>query len=514
MRALLLVLSAVAALLLPGVASAGTIFLLDGRGWGHGVGMSQWGAEGAARHGWDYRRILAHYYTGTKLELWHPKPVRVLLGEARETVRVGSAAPFLVEDAKGRKLHFPARSVVVDHRLLLQKKKLVPPLRFRAGAQPLTYDLRGYRGDLVVKRRGAQLMVVNELPLDRYLRGVVPWEVPRGWHAAAYKAQAVAARTYALATLHPGEDYDLLPDTRDQMYGGIRAERPQTNVAIGATAGEVLTFGGRPITAYYFSTSGGRTADVRDVWPHARAVPYLVSVADPYDYYSPRHVWPTRVLTPATLGAKLGVHGVVDAVAVPNRSGRASALRVRTTTGQRTILAQTVRERLGLGSTDFRLDAMSLDAPAGRALFGEQVAVTGWVRGLGRARLQVWDGSEWRVVAHLRPRSDGRFSVPLRASSSTRLRLAYNGFAGAEVSLQVAPRLAVDADGTRLQVRVAPALPVRIERLTAKQWRPVARATGSFARELAPGSYRVAVTGGPRYLSPVSRPVGLRRSDG
>jgi stage II sporulation protein D len=511
-RALLL--ATVAALLLPGAAAAGTIFLLDGRGWGHGVGMSQWGAEGAARHGWDYRRILAHYYTGTKLELQHPTPVRVLLGDGRGSARIGSAAPFVVEDAKGHKLRFPARSVVVDRRLLLQKKKLAPPLRFRAGAQPLTYDQSGYRGDLVVKRHGDVLTVVNELPLDRYLRGVVPWEVPRGWHSAAYKAQAVAARTYALATLHPGEDYDLYPDTRDQMYGGIRAERPQTNLAIGATAGEVLTYGGRPITAYYFSTSGGRTADVRDVWPRARAVPYLVSVADPYDYYSPRHVWPTRVLTPSALGAKLGVQGVVDAVAVPNRSGRAAALRVRTTTGSRTIPAQAVREKLGLGSTDFRLNAMSLEEPAQRALYGEQVKVTGWVRGLGAARLQIWDGHEWRVVTHVHTRADGRFSVPVRANASTRLRLAYNGFAGGEVALQVAPRLAVDAAGTRLQVRVAPALPVRIERLTENEWRPVARATGSFARELEPGSYRVAVAGGARYLSSVSRPVGLRRSDG
>src|SRR5919201_117019 len=155
----------VAALALPGAASAGTVFLLDGRGWGHGVGMSQWGAEGYARHGWDYRRILAHYYPTTRLTVAHP----------------------------------------------------------------LTYELGGYRGDLVVRQRPGGLMVVNELALDRYLRGVVPWEVPKGWHAAAYRAQAVAARSYTLATLHPNADFDLYPDQRSQMYGGVRAERPETN---------------------------------------------------------------------------------------------------------------------------------------------------------------------------------------------------------------------------------------------------------------------------------------------
>jgi SpoIID/LytB domain protein len=400
--------------------------------------------------------------------------------------------------------------VVLDRRLVLKQKRLVPPLRFMGGAQPLAYDGQGYRGDLVVKRRGGALMVVNELPLDRYLRGVVPWEVPKRWHAATYKAQAVAARTYALATLHPGDDYDLLPDQRDQMYGGIRAERPETNLAIGATAGEVLTYGGRPIVAYYFSTSGGRTAAIKDVWPRARPTPYLVSVDDPFDYYSPHHAWPTQLMTAAALASRLGVSALRDAVVVRNSSLRASALRILTPSGWRSVPAQAVREKLGLGSTDFQLHALSLDEPAGRALFGETITLGGWIRGLRRARLQVWDGSSWRVCAHVRPRADGRFGVAVHATASTRFRLAYNGFAGPAVDLAVAPRLDVAADGTKLNVRVAPALPVSIERLIARQWRAVARATGVFARDLPPGSYRVSVSGGTRYLSPVSRPVGLR----
>src|SRR5215208_3576899 len=446
-------------------ASAGTLFLLDGRGWGHGVGMSQWGAEGAARHGWDYKRILAHYYPGTKLAVWHPRPVRVLVGDDVAKVRIGSKAPFLVVDRKGTKLRL-AHGIVLDHRLLVGQKRLVPPLRFRAGAQPLAYDLQGYRGDLVVKRTGGGLLVVNEVPLDRYLRGVVPWEVPQGWHAAAYRAQAVAARTYALATLHPNEDYDLLPDTRDQMYGGIRAERAETNLAIGATAGRVLTFGGRAIVSYYFSTSGGRTSAIQDAWPRAQAVPYLVSVPDPFDYYSPHHVWPTQPLTPAALGRRLGVRGVLDALVVPNASHRAAALRVRTAAGWRSFPALAIREKLGLGSTDFRVRAMMLeDAPA-RALFGDELELTGWLRGLGRARLQVSDGRTWRVLGHLRAGSDGRFVFPVRALRSTEYRLAYNGFAGPPVRLSVAPRVDVEADGTTLRVRVAPALFARVERLT------------------------------------------------
>src|SRR3954466_14722733 len=90
-----------AALALPAVAPAGTVFLLDGRGWGHGVGMRQWGAEGYARHGFGYRQILAHYYPHTTLSAASPRPVRVLLSQGRDAVRIGSAAPFVVADARG-----------------------------------------------------------------------------------------------------------------------------------------------------------------------------------------------------------------------------------------------------------------------------------------------------------------------------------------------------------------------------------------------------------------------------
>jgi stage II sporulation protein D len=294
------------------------------------------------------------------------------------------------------------------------------------------------------------------------------------------------------------------------MYGGIRAERDETNLAIGATAGQVLTYGGRAIVAYYFSTSGGRTAAIEDAWPKARPVPYLVSVPDPFDYYSPHHVWPTQPLTPAALGRRLGVRGVLDALVVPNASHRAAALRVRTAAGWRSFPALAIREKLGLGSTDFRVRAMMLEDAPMRALFGDELELTGWLRGLGRARLQVSDGRAWRVLGHLRAGSDGRFVFPVRALRSTEYRLAYNGFAGPPVRLSVAPRVDVEADGTTLRVRVAPALFARVERLTANRWTAVSAGTGAFARELQPGSYRVAVAGSGSYLSAVSRAVGLR----
>src|SRR6478752_9681389 len=305
-----------AALAVPAVAPAGTVFLLDGRGWGHGVGMSQWGAEGYARHGFGYRQILAHYYPQTTIEAGSPQPVRVLLSQGRDAVRIGSAAPFVVLDGRGRKLHLPARSVVINRKFTLRHKQLKPPLRFQPGAQPLQVDFAGYRGDVLVKAKPDGLMAVNVLPLDRYLRGVVPWEAPKGWHEQTYEAQAVAARSYTLATLKPGEDFDLYPDARSQMYGGVAAERTETNLAIGATAGQVLVWRDRIVPGYYFSSSGGRTSSVHDAWPKAHQVPYLVSVSDPYDYISPHHVWPTTVLSASRIGVSLKIRGVRDAVVV------------------------------------------------------------------------------------------------------------------------------------------------------------------------------------------------------
>src|SRR5439155_126856 len=168
---------AAAALAIPAVASAGTVFLLDGGGWGHGVGMSQWGAEGYARHGYDYRQILAHYYTQTTIQVWPSRDVRVLLADGKRRARVGSAAPFVVTDAAGHRLHLPAGAVTVNARFRLRGGALEPPLVFEPGAEPLALGGAGYRGELVVEAKPAGLMVVNRLPLDRYLRGVVPWEV-------------------------------------------------------------------------------------------------------------------------------------------------------------------------------------------------------------------------------------------------------------------------------------------------------------------------------------------------
>ncbi len=174
-------------------AGAGTTFVIDGRGWGHGIGMSQYGARGYAQAGWGHARILAHYYPGTRLQVVPARDVRVLVADGRHRVRISAPKPFRVVDARGKRRTLRTAKTISAAGALL--KGLKGPLRFEAGAAPLRLDGTAYRGALIVHRTGAGLAVVNRLPLDRYLRGVVPWEMPDDWHPEALKAQAVVARS-------------------------------------------------------------------------------------------------------------------------------------------------------------------------------------------------------------------------------------------------------------------------------------------------------------------------------
>ncbi len=418
------------ALVLPGTARAASVFLIDGRGWGHGVGLAQWGAEGAARHGWTRERILAHYYPGTKLTVVAPQSVRVLIAESQPKVRISSAMPFLVRDANGRERH-------AKHGIVLNGASKLP-VSFVAGAAALALDGAGYRGELVVTRAAGGLRVVNKLPLERYLRGVVPLEMPKGWHAAAYEAQAVAARSYALAQINPSRPFDLVSEPSDQVYGGIWAERPETNLAVGATAGRVLTYGGRVITAYYHSSSGGRTAAVQDVWPERSPVPYLVSVPDPFDAISPNHRWGPLVETQEALGRLLGVGGVADVLVDARPSGYVARVSVVAEGRTRVISGMEFRQALGLRSPAFAVRVLALDPPpARRVLSNRPLPLTGFVRGLGGVELEERVAGSWRRVASIHLRPNGRFQTTIRPRRTTSYRLTVDGTAGPEVVVRV-----------------------------------------------------------------------------
>jgi stage II sporulation protein D len=507
-------LTALLALALPGPALAGSVFLVEGGGWGHGVGMSQWGAEGAALHGWGYRRILAHFYPGTTLQQWPAKPVRVLLAHGKMQAAIGSAAPFLVLDARGRKVHVKPRTLRFGPGLRLRGKALAPPVRVVPGAQPLTLDGVGYRGELHLLRRNGALSVVDLVRLDLYLRGVVPYEMPVGWQPEAYRAQAVVARSYALATMHPGRDFDLYADDRSQVYGGIPAERRETSLALGSTAGQVLAYGGRPIVAYYHSSSGGRTEAVQDAWPGQDPEPYLVSVRDPFDSISPYHRW-SALLRPQGL-AKRFDFPVRDLRVERDADGRVLDVLLVGPRRTKRLDATAFRRALGLRSTLFAVRVLSLDPPGGQAVFGEPVALRGFLRGIGGVVLQERSQTgSWRQVARVRTGGDGRFTASVRPGFSTAYRLAVDGKAGEPVEVEVARRIAVRADGSVLAGKVLPAAPIRIERRVGSGWKPVRAVpvgpSGVFRAHVErTGSYRATAGAGSRYLASASPPVSVR----
>ena len=135
-----------------------------------------------------------------------------------------------------------------------------------------------YRGYLIIQNKGNKLTVINNVDLEDYIKGVVPAEMPSGWELEALKAQAIAARSYALANLgkRASLGFDLKDTPEDQAYGGASAETVKTNSAVEETSQLVLTYNYKVVSAYYSASAGGKTISAKDVW--GADVPYIRSV--------------------------------------------------------------------------------------------------------------------------------------------------------------------------------------------------------------------------------------------
>ena len=138
----------------------------------------------------------------------------------------------------------------------------------------------------------------------------MPHEVPPSWPVEALKAQACAARAFALGLAQAEPGLDVYCDVRSQAYVGVGIEDRSTDAAVTATAGVVPVYKGKPIVAFYFSCSGGHTENIENGWPGAAPVPYLKGVDDPYDYYGSLHDWGPLRRTAAQIGGPLGVEGI------------------------------------------------------------------------------------------------------------------------------------------------------------------------------------------------------------
>ncbi len=277
LRSLSILAATLAATLACASAAFGAELVIAGGGYGHGVGMSQEGALGYAEHGFNYKQILAHYYTGTS---------------------IGTA---------------PANTQV---RVLIGGK-------------------------------------VHKIALDTYVRGVVSAEVSSSWPLAALEAQAVASRTYALTAHAGGSKFDVYADTRSQVYRGVAAQTPQTNAAVADTAGQIVTYGGKPAITYFFASSGGRTENIENAWPGSEPEPWLRGVVDQYEK-GDEHTW-KATLSFASAAAKLHglVRGSFKGIEVLERgfSPRILTAYVLGSGGRTAISGNELAARLGLFST-------------------------------------------------------------------------------------------------------------------------------------------------------------------
>ena len=501
-----------------GPQSGEPVFVINGRGWGHGVGMSQWGANGFARRGTTYDRILTHYYRGTSLGEAPVAKVRVLLATGQRSLTISSKAAFRVRDASGEARALPAGKQVIGPGLKVQAKgvkrkvALTGPLVFLPGAEPLELGKR-YRGTIQVDVQGGRLRAINIVGLEQYLYGVVPAEVPDDWPAEVLKAQAVAARTYALATRKTAGDFDLYSDVRSQVYRGIDEEEVSTNQAVDETAGEVLQYRGRIIITYFFSTSGGRTASIADAWPGSTPVPYLVSVEDPYDSLSPHHTWGPVVVPAARLDRVLKTPGrLTDVRTQVNPSARVTMVTGIGSLGQAGLRGSDVRRELGLRSTWFRVGVLQLPLLTRPLTYGTAGRLTGIARGVGRPVLEQRVGASWRTVATVQPQASGAFSVVVRPTVTAQYRLNAGSARTAVTRVGVAPKIVLNpvTDPMELRGTVRPALSgaaVEIQRANGGTWQTVGRATvdpqGDFAATMhvPVGSYRARIPAPGRGLA-------------
>ena len=349
-----------------------------GSGYGHGHGLSQWGAQLAAQKGLSHRRILRFYYPGLA---WGTSA-----GNVSVLVTGDTTNDVVVVDRAGLRAQSRGRSVRLDKqgkarlwritaagggrrsaiawkgagRGWKTLRTLPGQAEFTAGGRPITLvtpsERRAYRGVLrsaAPSSAPARRDTVNVLPLDSYLKGVVPREVYTSWKPAALRAQSVAARTYAAferAAAPKGRHYQICDTTSCQVYGGATDEVASTNQAIDATSRQVLTKAGKPAFTQFSASNGGFTA--------AGSFGYLPAKKDPYD--TAYRNWKDTV-TAAEIQRALPAIGTFRTVKVLRRDGngryggRVVTIRITGSKASTTISGDSFRSWFGLRSTMFRV---------------------------------------------------------------------------------------------------------------------------------------------------------------
>jgi stage II sporulation protein D len=510
-------------------SGTGALFLITGHGYGHGIGMSQYGAQGYALHGNTYQQILQHYYPGTTIGTTSLTLVRVLLADGKKTLKLSCSVPFTVTDANGTTHQLAAGTLSLGSKLVVNGAALPPPLTFNAGAGGWMTLGRPYRGQIQVDVVNGKLRAINVVGLENYLYGVVPAEMPSTWATPAVEAQAVASRSYALATRKVAAPFDVYADTRSQEYLGVSHETPATNAAVDATKGQVVMYGGKVAATYFSASSGGETESIASAWGVA-PVPYLVAVPDPWDVLSPYHDWGPVVISAKTFATDLKVKGaILDLQTTLDPAGRVSRVSVVTLpplsvgiTSDPSFSGGSVSAALGLRSTWFNVSMMSLQqpTPAAPVPFGSAITLAGLVRGVTTVSLEERPfGGTWGLVGPVTPAADGSLLLPEAPAVTTDYRLATPQAAVGYVRVRVAPSVQPAATQTPGSVvgsvqPVLPGVPVEVDVENPDlSWTAVGTSTvapdGTFTVPVevpAGTTYRIVVSPGQGYAPGMTTP--------
>ena len=355
------------------------VFRLQGHGWGHGHGMSQYGARGAARDGLTWKQILAFYYPGTELSTTADE-IRVLItSDTSADVVVSPVSGLAVRNSTtGETFTLPspkgvtrwrlnpdgAKNVVGYNNGSWHRWKVMPgDAEFFATGKAVKLwtpsGSRTYRGALraAAPSKGSSTRdTVNVLSIDDYLRGVVPAEMPASWEQAALRAQAVAARSYAAwsRATRASSYWQICDTTSCQVYAGAGIEDSRADNAIAATAGKIRTYNGKPAFTQFSSSSGG--------WTSAGSVPYLVSQEDPYEAGSgnPYTNWSVNLSASAIQRVYPSI-GTLERIRVTSREGggdwqgRVWSLTLEGSAKSVVVSGDIFRSAFGLRSTYFTL---------------------------------------------------------------------------------------------------------------------------------------------------------------
>jgi stage II sporulation protein D len=355
--------------------------IVNGAGWGHGKGMSQYGAAGAAKKGLTYDKIVAFYYTGTTLgSLPASNTMRVwITADSDSGLHFRPVSGQIVQDAAGYKLSLPTGSKYTKWRIsrsgskrvlyyrnasgkyVVYKNKLAATRTWwvtnpRTGTVKLAMpngSTRTYSGKLALRFKDSKAITVNYLSMETYLRSVVPAEMPASWASEALKAQAVAARTYAAKERQAkpsGSVYDICDTSACQVYKDNSARYTSTDAAIRATASKVVLYKGALALTQFSSSNGGWSASYV-------GLPYLSAKQDPYD---PVRTW-TKTISAAALQKAYPGIGAFTSIQVTTRTGvgpfagqgRVTLIKVSGTTGAVTVSGGSFKSKFGLKETLF-----------------------------------------------------------------------------------------------------------------------------------------------------------------